>query len=89
MTTSFPNSDSPLQAFLFLYSKTQYYFAECAFEKPDVHFPDGLSQAVVPASLLPLADTGIISESSPVLTSPTKEGIVNNTFIQSRSSTSY
>lgn len=89
VTISFPNSDSHLRAFPFLYSKTQYYFAECAFEKPDVHFPDGLSGVVVPANLLPLADTEIISEYSPILTSPAKEGIVNNTFTRSRSRTSY
>lgn len=80
VTTSFPNSDSLLQGFAFLYSKTRYYFAECAFEKPDVHFPYGLSQVVVPANLLPLADTEIISEYSPISTSPKKENIVNNTY---------
>lgn len=73
VTASFPNSDSPLQAFAFPYSETQCYFAGCAFEKPDVHFPDGPSEVVVPASLLPLADNEIISEYSPILTSPGKE----------------
>lgn len=89
VTTSFPNSDNLLQAFPFLYSKTQYDFAERALETPDVRSPDGLSPAVVPASLLPLAGTDITSEYSPILTSPTEEGIVNNTFIGSRSRTSY
>lgn len=88
MTTSFPNSDNLLRAFPFLYSKSQCYFAERAFETPDVGSPDGLSPAAVPASLLLLAGTEITSECSPVLTSPTEEGIVNNTSIWSRSRTS-
>lgn len=73
VTASFPNSDSPLQAFASLYSETQYCFAERASEKPGVHFPDGPSEAVAPANPLPLADTGIISEYSPISASPGKE----------------
>lgn len=72
VTISSPNSWSPLPASPSLCSEPRCCFAELSFEIPGVPSPHGPSSGAAPANPLPLADTGIISEYPPVLTSPRK-----------------